>query len=401
MVGSAGGELWLLDAQTATSRNLTGGFEPRITSIALPAEEARIRGATPQLVVRARQGDQRTLYRVDLWTPGAQLTPLAAPPPGAALVAYHAPSNFAVFTAPQRSDGSFLWTGNLSAGDFNRRLALNTFLAGVADAPRRLITYKTVDGTELRGMLLLPPGYREGQRIPLVTWVYPGYPVQDTVDFWSTKNHPHPDNLNVFAGRGYAVLIPSIPSEAQPRDPLAELTRGVLPAVNRVIEMGIADSTRVGLIGQSAGGYAVYGLVTQTNRFRAAVAMEGYADLVSLYGTFSGQERYRNDAHTVLQHPGSLERDLGAAPWADPDRYVRNSPVFFLDRVRTPLLIIQGDIDYVPIQQGEEVFTSLYRLGKPVRFVRYWGESHGVNSAANIAHRWQEVLRWLDTHLQP
>jgi dipeptidyl aminopeptidase/acylaminoacyl peptidase len=63
-------------------------------------------------------------------------------------------------------------------------------------------------------------------------------------------------------------------------------------------------------------------------------------------------------------------------------------------------LILHGDIDYIPIQQAEEVFTSLYRLGKRVRFVRYWGESDGADSAANIRDRWQQILRWFDTYLR-
>ena len=74
----------------------------------------------------------------------------------------------------------------------------------------------------------------------------------------------------------------------------------------------------------------------------------------------------------------------------------------FINRVETPLLIVHGDIDYVPIQQSEEVFTSLARLGKRVRFVRYWGESHGASdSAANARDRWRQIFTWLDTYLHP
>ena len=77
-----------------------------------------------------------------------------------------------------------------------------------------------------------------------------------------------------------------------------------------------------------------------------------------------------------------------------------NSPIFFLDRAQTPLLILHGDVDFSPMQQAEEVFTGLYRMGKRVRFVRYWGEGHGAaDSAANLRDRWQHILRWFDTCL--
>jgi dipeptidyl aminopeptidase/acylaminoacyl peptidase len=79
--------------------------------------------------------------------------------------------------------------------------------------------------------------------------------------------------------------------EAEPSDPGMELTNGVLPALDKAIEMGIADPDRLGLIGHSFGGYGAYGLITQTDRFRAAVALAGIADLVSVYGRFDARFR--------------------------------------------------------------------------------------------------------------
>jgi dipeptidyl aminopeptidase/acylaminoacyl peptidase len=94
------------------------------------------------------------------------------------------------------------------------------------------------------------------------------------------------------------------------------------------------------------------------------------------------------------------EGRFGQPPWVDPKPYVENSPVMYLDRIDTPLLIIHGDIDYVPIQHAEEMFTGLARLGKRVRFVRYWGENHGAgDSPANLRDRWRHILQWFDTYL--
>jgi hypothetical protein len=88
---------------------------------------------------------------------------------------------------------------------------------------------------------------------------------------------------------------------------------------------------------------------------------------------------------------------MGNPPWKDLGRYIRNSPISYVDRVQTPLLIVQGDMDEgSPIQQGEEFFTSLNREGKRVRFVRYLGEGHVLQSPANIRDFWMRTYAWLD-----
>jgi len=182
-------------------------------------------------------------------------------------------------------------------------------------------------------------------------------------------------------------------------DPMLDLPKGVLPAVERAIELGVADPELVFLFGHSFGGFGVYGLLALTRRFRAAVALAGTADLVSAYGTFDPRDRYEDDLALELFQLALLEVGqgrLGAAPWRDAERYLRNSPLLYADRIETPLLIIQGDLDYVPIQQGEELFTALYRQGKRARFVRYWGEGHLLNSPANIRDMWERIFAWLD-----
>src|SRR4029077_3008860 len=88
-------------------------------------------------------------------------------------------------------------------------------------------------------------------------------------------------------------------------------------------------------------------------------------------------------------------------PWKGVYPYVQNSPINHVGRVETPLLIIQGDLDYIPIQQGEEFFTALYRQNKRARFVRYWGEDHLIDSPANIEDMWSQIYEWFDQFLSP
>ena len=92
---------------------------------------------------------------------------------------------------------------------------------------------------------------------------------------------------------------------------------------------------------------------------------------------------------------------LGAPPSLDLWRYLKNSPAYYLDRVTTPLLLIHGDQDHVPIEGAEEVFTGLHRLGKRVRFVRYFGEGHVIDSPANIRDMWGRIFAWLAETMPP
>src|SRR5581483_841830 len=121
------------------------------------------------------------------------------------------------------------------------------------------------------------------------------------------------------------------------------------------------------------------------------------------YGTFSPAARYLDFAYELQPEWGLDENGqgrIGASPWKDLWRNMRNSPYFFADRVQTPILIIQGDMDGVGMQQGEEFFSAMYRLGKPAKFVRYWGEGHGIErSPANVRDVWQRIFNWFDTRL--
>ena len=200
-----------------------------------------------------------------------------------------------------------------------------------------------------------------------------------------------------MAGRGYAVLLPSmaLAPEGAVDDPMLRLPNGVLPAIDKAVELGIADPTRVYVMGQSFGGFSTYGLVTQTTRFAAAVALAGLSDMISLYSQFDARLRYQDDAHEHLFQSSLMESAqvrLGSPPWRDLNRYIRNSPIFAVDRVETPVMIIQGDQDYVAMQQGEEFFFSLYRQGKRAEMVRYWEK--GTCSRVRRTSRTCGRARW-------
>jgi dienelactone hydrolase len=279
----------------------------------------------------------------------------------------------------------------------------NSWLREISAGRAEAIAYRGAGGESLTGWLLYPPGYVAGRPIPIVTMVYPGSVFSDrqpsSFDLFNPAfNHPQ-----LFAALGYGVLLPSIPESDKPMqvDGIAALAGAVLPLVDAVIARGIADPRRIGVAGQSAGGWATLGLITTTDRFRTAIASASYSNLVSLYGTFYGQYRYGDSGiaeRAQLLRMLQFERGYDAAaapPWEQPERYRINSPLWRAASVRTPLMLIHGNQDFVPIQQAEEFFTALYRQDKRVQLLRYAGEEHTIASRANVLDMWQRIDAWL------
>jgi dipeptidyl aminopeptidase/acylaminoacyl peptidase len=200
----------------------------------------------------------------------------------------------------------------------------------------------------------------------------------------------------LLATRGYAVLLPDSPQHVGTS--MLDLAKSVLAGVNRVVDMGIADSARLGVMGQSNGGYSTLSLIVQTKRFKAALEMDGPGNLVGLYGAMDSQGAAFGTA---------LERvfdAMGGTPWEFRDRYIENSPVFYLDRIETPLLVVHGENDnYVPSFLAAEVFVGLRRLGRQVEYARYQGSGHdpAVWSYPNQLDLCNRMIAWFNQYLKP
>jgi dipeptidyl aminopeptidase/acylaminoacyl peptidase len=165
--------------------------------------------------------------------------------------------------------------------------------------------------------------------------------------------------------------------------------------VQAVVEAGLVDPQRLGIIGHSYGGYTVNCAITGLDCFAAAVSDTGSVNLTSEYG------RVTEEGLSFCGYFEDGQGKMGAPPWAAVEKYIQNSPLFQLDRVTTPVLIIHGDRDW-NLSQACELFSGLRRLGKLAELAIYEGEGHwqGTWSRANIVDRWQRVLAWFDRYLR-
>lgn len=405
VVSDAG--LSVLDPASGASRSLSASLPDGHARVIWPSPSARSAVPVNRLVVEVstsgaagEAGARGRYFEVALDGGKTAVTALAAPAAAWRVHGYLPTSRELLLLQRNARVGV---VGPLGEVTLIRR---NAFLDDVRPPRRLLIPYRGENGDSLHAVLLLPASYRPGKRYPTVTWVYAGTVYTDT------SQVPFGDpylgswlNMMLLVSRGYAVLFPSMPLGEQSdltRDVMFDLTAGVLPAVDRVIAMGIADPYRHAVMGQSFGGYSTLGLVTLTRRFRAAIAISGISNSVSKYGAFRTWDRWRDNAHLTMANPKQMEagQDALAVPiWTNPWRYLVNSPLFHLHRVQTPVLLIHGDQDFAGIQQSEEFFTGMYRLGKRARFVRYWGDDHSLDSPANIRDMWQRVFAWLDETL--
>ena len=257
----------------------------------------------------------------------------------------------------------------------------------------KLIEWRSVDGDTLRGALLYPSDYRPGQRYPMIVKVYGGVDISNYLNEFGFGSAPV-DNLHVLATRGYAVLMAD--SRLNVGTPMLDLLKSVMPGVDRAVELGVADPDRIGLMGHSYGGYSTLSLLVQTTRFKAAMASASIGDLITAHGSL------RPDGTNYLMSWAETgQARMGGSPWEHRSRYIENSPLHYMDRVTTPLLIVNGSEDVNP-RLADQTFSALRRLGKRVEYARYEGEGHwqGTWTIANQRDYLQRLIAWFDRYLK-
>jgi dipeptidyl aminopeptidase/acylaminoacyl peptidase len=239
-----------------------------------------------------------------------------------------------------------------------------------------LVSWTSNDGVPLQGILIKPEDFDYGKKYPMITYFYERN--ADTLHQYRTPS-PTASILNptMAASNGYIVFIPDIPyKDGYPGE---SAVSAILPGVQSILARGYVDPKNLAIDGQSWGGYQVAYLVTETNLFKCAYAGAPVADMFSAYGGI----RWGSGLVRQFQYERGQSR-IGYSPWEKPLRYLENSPLFFLDKVQTPLLIMSNDKDgAVPWYQGIELFTGLRRLQKPSWLLVYNNEDHNLVERKN------------------
>ncbi|WP_343073444.1 S9 family peptidase [Pyxidicoccus fallax] len=379
--GSNGGDVYVVPAAGGKARNVTPGMKATATSLSWVAPG--------RLVFGAQARGESALAAVDpvkggvsiLWQGPERIS--AGGAVGASLSKDGALSAAVRESFTRAPD---VWVGPV--GDWKAITRHNADVKLPVGAVRS-VTWKS-DGLDVQGWLMAPPTVPVGSaRAPMVTSIHGGPAAAILPGF-------HPQAL-LLTSQGYYVFFPNARgsfgqgaefAQANRRDFGYGDLRDVMAGVDAVLASEPVDPTRLGVTGWSYGGYMTMWTVTQTQRFRAAVAGAGISNWQSYYGT--------NRIDTwMLPY-------FGASVYDDPDVYTRSSPINFVKLVRTPTLLLHGERDVeVPASQSYEFFKALKALGQKTQLVVYEDEGHHIRKLDHQWDRTRRMVEWFDTHLPP
>ncbi|HYG12079.1 MAG TPA: S9 family peptidase, partial [Pyrinomonadaceae bacterium] len=282
-----------------------------------------------------------------------------------------------------------IWVASSTGKGAQRLTNFNPQIADFALVATEVVRWKAPDGLDIEGLLVKPLGYEPGKRYPLILQIHGG-PYGQFAYGLNTR-------AQIFAANGYAVLLPNPRGSTGYGQKFTTANVGdwggkdyqdLMAGVDELIKSGLADPERLGVMGGSYGGFMTFWVITQTNRFKAAIGHAGISDWYSFYG--------QSDI------PGLMEYGFGGVPWTAREVYEKWSPVRYADRVKTPLLITHGEQDRrVPIAQAEQYYRALRKHGVETVFVRYPRAGHGISEPNHQIDLVRRQLEWFDKHLKP
>jgi dipeptidyl aminopeptidase/acylaminoacyl peptidase len=295
-----------------------------------------------------------------------------------------AASRFNEFPDLLVTDGSFR--------DLQKVTNLGSQMAEIAWGTSELVQYRNADGMPLKAILYKPENFDPHKKYPMLVYLYERL-TQNVNNFIE----PRPTNVispTYYVSNGYLVLEPDISYKIG--YPGQSALDCVLPAVQEMVDKGFVDEKHIGIQGHSWGGYQIAYMVTQTNRFRAAAPGAPVADMISAYDGI----RWGPGIPRQFQYERTQSR-IGGSLWQYPMRYIENSPIFMVDRIQTPLLMLHNDADdAVPWYQGIEFYLALRRLDKEVYFFSYNGEPHNLRRRANQKDYTMRMQQFFDYYLK-
>lgn len=393
-------DVWQIFVDGSAPKNLTAGLgrkeniELRVQNIepVEPEDERGIDMTKPLTLAAEHQTTRETgFYRVDpgsnapprrlLWGPKRFRYAGRAKDADVLLITA---SRFDEFPDLHSTDSSFRSPRKVSAGGDQ----LKQFEWGTSE----LISYRSADGKLLQAGLYKPAGFDPKKKYPMLVYYYEI--MSNGVHNFVEPRPGHNPNFSLYTSNGYVVLNPDIVYEIG--HPGQSALKCVTAAVDAVVAMGFVDEKRIGLAGHSWGGYQTAYIVTQTTRFAAAEAGAPVGNMTSAYSGI----RWGSGMPRQFQYERAQSR-IGKSLYEAPHLYIENSPIFHIQRVTTPMLILHDDQDdAVPWYQGIELFLALRRNGKEAYLLNYNGELHGLRRRHNQKDFTWRMLQFFDHHLK-
>ena len=257
----------------------------------------------------------------------------------------------------------------------------------------QLVKWKAYTGKTAEGVLYLPENFNAKEKYPMIVYFYERNN-QTLHNYLAPAPTPSRLNIPFFVSRGYVVFVPDI--WYQKGYPGQGAYDYILSGTRAMVQKGFIDSTKIGLQGQSWGGYQIAYLITKTNLYAAAWAGAPVVNMTSAYGGI----RWGTGMNRQFQYEKTQSR-IGASLWERPDLYIKNSALFSLPKVTTPLVIMSNDADdAVPWYQGIEMFTAMRRLHKKVWLLVYNNEAHNLVERRNRKDIQIREQQFFDSYLK-
>ena len=297
-----------------------------------------------------------------------------------------------VFTTSRFDEFPDVWT---TAADFASPKRLSNGHAQTAPfrwGTSELISYKSEDGVPLQGVLIKPADFDPKKKYPMIVYLYEK--LSDTVHDFRNPGPGQNVNPSYYASNDYVIFLPDIVYKIG--YPGKSAMNCIMPGVEKISKMGFVDEKAIGIQGHSWGGYQIAYMITQTNKFKAAAPGALVANMFSAYNGI----RWGPGIPRQFQYERTQSR-IGGTPWNSTKLFMENSPLFYIEKVQTPVLMIHNDNDdAVPWYQGIEFYLSLRRLGKEVYFFNYNGEPHGLRKRQNQEDYSRRMKEFFDHKLK-
>lgn len=302
-------------------------------------------------------------------------------------------ANVFIFTKSSFSEYPNLWISDTNFQNMKQVTDINPQQKEYLWGTSELVEWTSLDGHELQGILCKPEGFDPAKKYPMIVFYYERYS-HLLHNYWTPSPGRSVINMSHYVSDGYLIFIPDIPYKIG--YPGESSVNAIVPGVTSLIDAGFVDKKRVGIIGHSWSGYQTAYIITRTNLFAAAEAGAPVSNMTSAYGGI----RWGSGLSRMMQYEHGQSR-IGGSLWEYPNRYIENSPVFWADKIQTPLLMMHNDNDgAVPWYQGIEMFVAMRRLGKPAWLINYNGEEHGLRKYQNRKDWAMRMKQFFDHYLK-